>query len=172
MNCNDEKRIAILNNIYDLYVEYQRVNDEEAGYATYRCVSAARIAKRIMKSYKNMNSDLKDDVTEQTLTKICEKLLAEECKAEDGWVKINKNGETAYYHPKHVRTSSFDFYAGSIPFKYDPMCKVTEVLEKLRAETNLFKPGVNFNTNKTIFGYRWYNGNAVSNCCFSHRVYF
>jgi hypothetical protein len=176
----EEKKNEMLNKIYEMYVEYQQINDNEAGYATYRCVSASRIAEQIMKfkedsddsrkKYEYQNAGLKETVTEKTLLPICEKYLAEVCKAEDGWVKIVKKGETAYYNPKHVR--EIEFFSGDVYKKYDPMTAVSKVTEKMRAETKLFKKGVNFDSSLTLFGKYWGNGNFNSRCCFNHKVKF
>ena len=175
----ETKKIELLNNIYNSYVELQLFNDTENGYATYRCVSAARIAEQIMK-FKNsqdrgripafQNAGLKDNVTEIQLKDICEEILADVCKVEDGWVKIVKKGETAYYHPKHVR--EYEFFSGDVYQKYDPMCAVSKVTEKMRTYKKLFKSGVKFESSLTIFGERWYNGNFNSRCCFNHKVTF
>ena len=176
----EAKKIELLNNIYNSYVEYQLIEDTKKGYATYRCVSAARIAEQIMKfksdkedarkKYEFQNAGLKDKVTENQLKDICEELLVDVCKAEDGWVKIVKKGETAYYNPKHVR--EIEFFSGDVYQKYDPMFAVSKVTEKMREYKKLFKADVNFDSSLNIFGKYWYNGNFNSRCCFNHKVTF
>lgn len=165
----------LMSSIYQTYVEQQRAEDLENGYAKYRGTSAKRIAEQIMK-FKNScdrgrkpefcNAGLKKTVNEQQLEHAAEIALNKLCSADKGWKSITKNGETIYYHPDYVRNANISWITQTDEFFYDPKQIVKLVCDEIKNNNpQLFMSNVNFDSSIAIFGDYWYDGNFYSRAC-------
>jgi hypothetical protein len=172
-------KVELMSEIYRNYLEMQKMDDADNGYANYRGTSAKKIAEQIMKNKVSardrqlrpefQNAGLKQSVTEEMLVNILEDILATICDAKDGWRAKAKNGDVIYYHPDYVRNIDINWVVLTKEREYDPKFVVQKAISELRNHNKLFVSGVNFSSSLNIFGNCWSDGNFYSRACVSFK---